>query len=145
MDRNFALGYALGYRDLFINFKSKKVNLNYKTSFDRHFRRAAANIFCKCFELVINDIIDNNIQFKLPPVGNGSSYLQMKRFSGNVFKKLFKAGKWRNIDFLMSDFCGYQIAFYTNNKKKLGHEKLIYLSSKYNDKIAEKVNKGFTY
>ena len=40
------------------------------------------------------------------------SYIQMKRFENDEFKKLFKAGKWRDVDFLTSNFTGYQLAFY---------------------------------
>ena len=44
---NLALGHALSCRDLFVNFKSDKVDLKDKTCYDWHTKRAAANIFSK--------------------------------------------------------------------------------------------------
>ena len=126
----FALGHACSIRDLFVNFPSNKVKLTKGKDYVFHKKQ---------------DIIDNNTQFKLPPVGNGSSYIQMKRFEGDEFKRLFKAGKWRDVDFLTSNFTGYQLAFYMNNKKRTDREKPIYISTKYRDQITEKTNQGFTY
>ena len=142
---NLALGHALSCRDLFVNFKSNKVDLKDKTCYDWHTKRAAANIFSKCFEIVIQDIIDNNVQFKLPPYGNGSSYIQMKQYRGSEFKRLFKAGKWRDVDFLATNFTGYQLAFYIKNQKRMDKEKPIHISPKMREQITEKINQGFTY
>jgi hypothetical protein len=33
----------------------------------------------------------------------------MKRTYGNEFKKAFKNGKWRDVDFITSNFSGYQL------------------------------------
>lgn len=141
----FALGHACSIRDLFVNFPSNKVKLTKGKDYVFHKKRIIASVFITCLQIVIQDIIDNNTQFKLPPVGNGSSYIQMKRFEGDEFKRLFKAGKWRDVDFLTSNFTGYQLAFYMNNKKRTDREKPIYISTKYRDQITEKTNQGFTY
>jgi hypothetical protein len=31
----------------------------------------------------------------------------MKRTEGDDFKKAFRRGKWRDVDFIASNFCGY--------------------------------------
>jgi hypothetical protein len=31
----------------------------------------------------------------------------MKRTEGDDFKKAFRRGKWRDVDFIVSNFCGY--------------------------------------
>jgi len=56
----------------------------------------------------------------------------MEQFRGKDFQNLFKAGKWRDIDFLASNFTGYQIAYFIKSKIRSDRRKLIYLSAKYN-------------
>lgn len=141
----FALGHACSVRDLFVNFPSNKVKLTKGKESVIHKKRIIVSVFITCIKLIVQDIIDNNTQFKLPPVGCGSSYIQMKRFEGNEFKRLFKAGKWRDVDFLTSNFTGYQLAYYMNSQKRSDREKPIYISTMYRDQITEKTNQGVTY
>lgn len=142
---NYATGYALNAQDLFENFKSRSVTFSKDGTYVQHKKKKAASIFLTCVRLVIQDIIDNNVQFKLPPVGNGASYLQMARTSGEQFKRAFRAGKWRDVDFLTSDFTGYQIKYYMEHKNKPAREKNIYLYNKHKNQITEKTNQAFTY
>lgn len=142
---NLALGHACSVYDLFVNFPDKKFKLTKSKQSVYYRKQKAASIFLTCVKLVIQDIIDNNIQFKLPPLGNCQSYIQMEQFRGKDFKNLFKAGKWKDIDFLATNFTGYQIAYFIKSKVRPDRKKLIYLSSKYNKQITEKVNNGFTY
>lgn len=142
---NYANGYALNAQDLFENFKSRSVTFSKDGTYVQHKKKKAASIFLTCVRLVIQDIIDNNVQFKLPPVGNGASYIQMARISGDQFKRAFRAGKWRDIDFLTSDFTGYQIRYYMEHKNKPAREKNIYLYNKHKNQITEKTNQAFTY
>ena len=101
---NLALGHSCTIKDLFANFPTNKLKLTKSGRFIDHKKRFAASIFITCMQIIIQDIIDNNTQFKLPPVGKGSSYIQMKRFKDKEFKKLYKAGRWRDVDFLASNF-----------------------------------------
>ena len=142
---NFAVGYALNAKDLFENFKSRKVTFSKDGTYVQHKKEKAASIFLTCVKLVIQDIIDNNVQFKLPPVGRGSSYLQMNRTTGEAFKRAFRAGKWRDVDFLTSDFTGYQIKYFMEHQNKPAKEKPVYLFTKYKDQITVKTNQAFTY
>jgi hypothetical protein len=43
----------------------------------------------------------------LPNVVSNEAYLYMKKTSGEQFKRAFKKGKWRDVDFLASNFTGY--------------------------------------
>lgn len=142
---NLALGHACSAQDLFVKFNTKNMKFTKSNKYISHKKDKAASIFLTCVKLVIQDIIDNNIQFKLPPLGNAQSYIQMEQFRGKDFQNLFKAGKWRDIDFLASNFTGYQIAYFIKSKIRSDRRKLIYLSAKYNKQITDKVNNGFTY
>lgn len=105
----------------------------------------AAAIFAESVELVVNDIIENNTHFKLPGVGGNEAYLYMDRVSGKDFKKAFKNGKWRDVDFIASDFSGYQLVYNVTNTRKLSKRKSIYLAPKYKQKITDNTNLGKQY
>lgn len=148
-NKNFAMGHAFSLHDIFMNFPVRKLKMSVKQCkdifSDGSKRDLAAGIFARSVELVVNDIIDNNTYFKLPGIGSVNSYLYMKRTEGNQFKKAFKNGKWRDVDFIMSNFSGYQMEFKMESEKRLPRIKPIYLSSKYKQKITDNTNQGKQY
>lgn len=95
--------------------------------------------------MVVDDIIDNNVHFKFPGLGRTQAYMYMKRTEGKKFKKAFKNGKWNDIDFVMSNFSGYQLALEMQSEKQVTREKNIYLSAKDRQRITDNVNKGKQY
>jgi hypothetical protein len=56
-----------------------------------------------------------------------------------------KNGKWRDVDFIASNFTGYQLALKTINKKRPEKIKSIYLGVKYKNRIIELTNEGKRY
>jgi hypothetical protein len=108
-------------------------------------RSLAASIFTKGMQLIIEDIIENNIYFLLPTLGSSESYIYMKKTSGKDFKNAFKKGKWNDIDFLTSNFTGYQLAMKVKSSKRPEKEKLIYLDHRHKDRISELTNEGKRY
>ena len=95
--------------------------------------------------MVVDDIIDNNVDFKFPGIGRTQAYMRMKRTDGKKFKKAFKNGKWNDVDFLTSNFSGYQISLDMESKKRTSRQKDIYLSPKDRDRITENTNLGKQY
>ena len=69
----------------------------------------------------------------------------MNKTSGNNFKTAVKRGKWRDVDFLTSNFTGYQLAMSVKSRKRPEKEKLIYLGYKHKDRITELTNEGKRY
>jgi hypothetical protein len=67
------IGAAFNLRHLSMNLPLKKLKMScndcYKLFKTHHRDLAAQKIFKECFKLVIEDIIDNNITFKLPTGG----------------------------------------------------------------------------
>jgi hypothetical protein len=108
-------------------------------------RSLSASIFAKGMQLIIEDIIENNVHFLLPTLGSTESYLYMKKTSGNDFKKAVRNGKWNDIDFLTSNFTGYQLAMSVKSPKRPEKEKSIYLGYKHKDRITELTNEGKRY
>jgi hypothetical protein len=143
------MGHTFSAQDIFHNFPIKKLKMNYddvkEIYSDGDKRSLSASIFTKGMQLIIEDIIENNVHFLLPTAGSNESYLYMKKTSGNAFKKAFKNGKWRDVDFLTSNFTGYQLALSTKSTKRPEKEKSVYLGYKHKDRISELTNQGKRY
>lgn len=148
-EQNFAMGHTFSAKDLFYNFPIDKLKMDYNTVrsiySDGDKRSLSASIFAKGMQLIIEDIIENNVHFLLPTLGSTESYLYMKKTSGSDFKKAVRNGKWRDIDFLTSNFTGYQLAMSVKSPKRPEKEKSIHLGYKHKDRITELTNEGKRY
>lgn len=146
---NYAMGHAFSLHDIFMNFPVRKLKMSTKQCKDIYSdgnkRDLAAAIFARSVQMVVDDIIDNNTYFKLPGMGRTQAYLYMKRTEGKKFKKAFKNGKWNDIDFIMSNFSGYQLEFKMESEKRLPRIKPIYLSGKDKQRIIDNTNQGKQY
>ena len=149
MSRNYAMGHCFTGKDLFNNFPVNKLKMSKEqcvaTYPDGSKRDLAASIFTRSVQMVVDDIINNNVDFKFPTLGQTQAYLRMKRTTGQDFKKAFKNGKWNDVDFLTSNFSGYQIVLDMESKKRTTRQKDIYLSPKDRDRITENTNLGKQY
>lgn len=149
MGQNFAMGHTFSAKDLFHNFPIEKLKMDYDTVrkiySDGDKRSLSASIFTKGMQLIIEDIIENNVHFLLPTLGSSEAYLYMNKTSGNDFKKAFKRGKWRDVDFLTSNFTGYQLSLKVKSSKRPEKDKSIYLGYKHKDRITELTNEGKRY
>ena len=149
MNHNFAMGHTFSASDIFHNFPIKKLKMDYdkvkEIYTDGDKRSLSASIFTKGMQLIIEDIIENNVHFLLPTAGSNEAYLYMKKFSGNDFKRAVKNGKWRDIDFLTSNFTGYQLSLSVKSTKRPDKEKPIYLGYKHKDRLTELTNQGKRY
>lgn len=147
--QNFAMGHTFNTKDLFHNFPIDKLKMDYNTVrsiySDGDKRSLSASIFAKGMQLIVEDIIENNVHFLLPTLGSNESYLYMKKTSGNDFKKAVRNGKWRDVDFLTSNFTGYQLSMSVKSTKRPEKEKSIYLGYKHKDRITELTNEGKRY
>lgn len=141
-------GCAFTTKEMFYNFPIDKVDIDYKDSLkytsSTHKEDLIKQIFTENYFMVIEDIVDNNVTFKLPLTGGRTSDIHFKRITGDGFTKLFRAGKWQNMDFLKSMFSGYQLSLYRYGKMS-PRIKPIYLSKSLQDKIINNINNGKQY
>lgn len=148
-NKNYAIGHAFTGTDLFENFPVTKLDMTRQQCLevysDGNKRDLAKQIFIKSVQMVVDDIIDNNIHFKLPGIGKTQAYMYMKRTTDKAFKRAFKNGKWNDVDFITSNFSGYQLNLEMQSEKRLPREKTIYLSSKDKQRITDNVNNGKQY
>lgn len=143
---NYATGYAFNTKDLFANFPISKLKTSGEMCkkilgfIDR--RALAIRIFLYAVKVILLDIINNNVTFKLPT--QRECYLNIVRTHGEAFKKARRNGKWLEVDYLKSDFSGYQMQFmYMANGREI--KKPVYLSKWMKDKITKNTNKGMQY
>lgn len=149
MEQKFAMGHTFSSQDIFHNFPIQKLKMDYDTVkkiySDGDKRSLSASIFTKGMQLIIEDIIENNVHFLLPTLGSSEAYLYMNKTQGKDFKNAFKKGKWNDVDFLTSNFTGYQLALSVKSNKRPEKTKPIYLGYKHKDRITELTNEGKRY
>ena len=149
MEQKFAMGHTFSSQDIFHNFPIQKLKMDYDTVkkiySDGDKRSLSASIFTKGMQLIVEDIIENNVHFLLPTLGSSEAYLYMNKTQGKDFKNAFKKGKWNDVDFLTSNFTGYQLALSVKSNKRPEKTKPIYLGYKHKDRITELTNEGKRY
>ena len=67
----------------------------------------------------------------------------MHKYDGEEFKKLRRAGKFTDVDFLASNFSGYQLGldmYYSDGRPFL--HKPVYVDKKRKERITENTNNG---
>lgn len=101
-------------------------------------------VFVYFIYLVFRDIIYNNITFELPMIGGKEGRFYVKCFQDEDFRRLYSGGKFLGIDFLKSEFKGYQIFFQWKYKYTI-KEKPIYVSNNLKNVLYQKVNEGKQY
>lgn len=144
--KHYATGYAFSSKQLFIGLNKNRLKLTNKECLEKYkctLTDLINRIFKYSFKLVINDCIDNNVTFNLP-TNKKKSWICMKKFSDEEFKKVRKNGKFRDVDFLESNFTGYQLALNQDYKGQT-KQTLLYLNKKLKDKITEYTNAGKQY
>ncbi len=143
----YKTGYCFTARELFDNFNSKQVNIKRKIYKGNHQTQSREELFGRiltyCFYLIILDMIENNTTFVLP-TKNKDANIYVKQFTGETFKDKYRRGKFKGIDFLNSNFTGYQIYFQYEYKGGR-REKPIYINSKLKDVFYKKINEGKQY
>ena len=135
---NFAVGCAFNQDEMMMNLKKQKLKSVKNKDLIKRIARDS-------IKLVLNDIIDNNVTFQLP-TGSRKSDIHMHRIEGKEFVKARQNGKFQDIDFLTSNFGGYQMVLNMYDREgKPTRIKPIYLNKEYKNKITNYTNAGKQY
>lgn len=147
--KHYALGWACNLNDLFVRFpyeKCKSLMTKWNTFLKR--RRVVKQVFREGVHLVLTDIINNNVTYKIQGIGYQGGEMHMEAVKDNEFIKARENGKFKDVDFLESLFTGYQLYLYVHGKRDnfLHRRKFpIYVGKTYKDVITENTNKGKQY
>ena len=105
-------------------------------------RKYLGNIYMELMDLVIDDIIENNVTFRLTLMIDRRGTLQIRPIQGDGFKVLMQNGSFEGLDFLKTDFTGYRLFYYS---PKINKDIQVALDKKNKNRIIEKVNAGMKY
>ena len=146
--KRYALGCAFSLKNILDNFPYKRLKITCKQckaiTGDNHRDKLVKKVFRENIKLIINDIINNNVTFWLPLTGNKRCNIHLRRVQGNEFRNMRKAGKWKDLDFLKSNFSGYQLSLFMLGKRT-PRIKSVYINKRYTNIIAENTNNGMQY
>lgn len=144
----YSLGCAFTTTNLFDNFPYSKLQISCEQCKeaigDNHRQILAKKIFKASLKLVIQDIIERNVTFWFPLTGNKKCNMHMKRVTGKNFQRLRRAGKWKDIDIVNSNFSGYEIGFYMLGNRT-PRVKTVYVDRQSRDLISKYTNEGKQY
>ena len=97
-----ALGCAINTSELLRNFPLHKLKFGYELSVKytkyRGRIKLVARIFKYCFQLVLEDIIENNVTFNLPLVGKKKARIEPQVFEGDYFNLMYNLGRYEGLD-----------------------------------------------
>lgn len=147
--KRYALGWACNLSDIFVRFpfnKCKNLIQKYKTK--KLQKQKIKQVFRTGVEIILNDIIENNVSFKVPSFQYNGGEIHFEPITGSQFKELRAKGKFSRIDFLETLFTGYQLYLYLHGKNDnfLARRKIpIYMSSRYKKRMEDLANQGKTY
>lgn len=144
----YALGYSWNSEELFENFKSDKLIIDsytleklYKND---HKKRVAARLFIYCIKLVIEDIIENDVEFVLPTNKRPCS-IMMRTVKDEAFRNARRKHKFMDVDFLQSNFKANEISFIMHGYNRTVRYKPIYLSKSCKQRILDYTNQNKIY
>jgi hypothetical protein len=143
----FATGYTINGSDIMKEFPIKKLKTTTsqceEVVHNRHKEKLAEEIWKANVAMVLDDVIENSDTFVLP-TRSRSSEIYMKEVKDENFKKARRKRKWKDVDFLASNFTGAQMMFRYQNAGVF-KEKPIYVDTPRRKKIAARLNAGKSY
>lgn len=144
---NYALGHSFNLHHIFKNFNIKRIKTNYKI-LSKYSNTQSKIAFCiKIFQehlrQVLEDIILNDVTFILPTTARPSN-IHLIKYKDDDFIKARKNGKFKEVDFLSSNFTGYQLGLFMYG---LGRTRIktIYVEKDLKELITQKTNQGHDY
>lgn len=147
MAQHFATGYALNARDLFKKFPTRSLEMTAQECMrldgDRNKERVAEKVFKCALSLILDDIIDNNVTFKLP-TGKKKAELYVKKYEGDVFTNCRQGGMFQDVNFLNSNFTGHKLALKFQQGENMV-DKVVNVDKTRAERLVKYTNEGKVY
>lgn len=147
--KHFAVGWACNLNEIFVRFPYEKCkNLIKQYRNKKLQRQKIKQVFREGVNVILEDIIDNNVTFKVQGIGYQGGEIHFEPVSGEEFKRVYAKGKFRGVDFLESLFTGYQLYLYIHGKRDdfLHRRKTpIYFGGYLKEKLIQNINQGKIY
>lgn len=137
--RRFATSYALTAKHLYMDFEKKHSVRVTEEEYGHPLMVLYTRVLKYFFYLVVLDIIEKGVTFRFPR--GLRAWLEMIPITGDRFKLARQRGAFDDVDYLASNFTGYQIYFRKNNRYGKWTKQL-HISKKFKDRITELTNQG---
>lgn len=139
--------HAFAGSELFINWPNR-VHVPFKVFHDKYSCEKVevfyAQVFVFAILLIFLDLIELGNTFMFPYIGPNRACFYVKCFQDEEFQKLQRLGKFNGIDYLKSEFKGYQIFYQWKSKYNI-REKPVYISHTLKDRLYYNINQGKKY
>ena len=144
--------YAFTSKDLFYGYNKEIEFTKYQLRQLKFYNKKTeieeilGNIFAEFVMFVIQDIITNNITFKVPAIG-GFCDIHMKILDKDDFIKYRQKGQYLDVDFLKSNFKVYRPTFYRYDRRDSSKQWQtdILIDQNFQKILTDKINKGTVY
>lgn len=147
--KHLAIGWACNLNDIFVRFPYEKCKSLIRHYFTKALQKQKIKqVFREGVQQVLEDIIENNVTYKIQGIGYQGGELHMEAISGSDFEDARQHGKFEDIDFLESLFKGYQMYLYVHGKRDnfLHRRKFpVYINKFLRNKLVDYINKGKVY
>ncbi len=117
-----------------------KIARHYKC---RDKKALAQKIFLRYLYLLVRDLIEGGKIFHFPSQTLAS--LRMHKIAGEHFKYARKRGKFKEVDFLKSDFSAYLLVMDYETNKGVKITRQVVMSENLAKMIIDKTNEGYKY
>lgn len=145
----YAVGAAFSVGDIYKWMPLNKLHMTCIDSKnyigDIHRNKVGVSLFCECFKMIVEDVLNNDVRFKLPLAGNREAYIQVRRYTDEDFKQGRRNGKWQEIDFLASNFTGYTLTLKMCSRIYTERYKEIYIDGENRKILIDNTNAGKQY
>lgn len=131
--------------DIYEDVDRKWLNYKWVKECILHPKVFASRVFIDCFYEILLDIIHNNVTFVLPLMFGHYAEIHMQQYEGEEFKRLYKLGKFRHVDYFKSNFAGNCFMYRYVNSRKESRSRPIYVSHSLNKYITKYTEEGKQY
>lgn len=139
--------HGLTIEELYTNTPKSITDRKWQWFIDRYgtggsYENAISDPFKYCLGLIFNYILDNKVRFIIP--GVPESYIDFEIVTGDMFENQRQLGRFKQIDFIESDFTGYALRYYFKTK---AYQKAypIYFGGRLKEKFLNGINSGVKF
>lgn len=140
---HYSTGYSFNTRELFLKFPLNKLKIENKDLDGKRRDDLLVPIFLYAVKIILEDVFKNGFRFVLP-TGKRKCYIEMKLLSNDRFRKARINGKFKKIDYYMTDFSAYD-PVYVYQSVGVRKEKPIHVSKNLQSLIINNTNNGFNF
>ena len=97
--KHLAFGWACNFKDLFVRFPYNKCKYLFKR---KGTKQKVNQIFRTGLEVIVNDIVENGVTFKLPGFQYYGGEFHFEHITGEEFKRVRNTFYWILVIFLQS-------------------------------------------